>query len=269
MVIILAVINSPWKDDFFDLIANTKESIKICSPFIKYNIVEEIYNIKAEDAKVYLITNFNLANFYRKASDIEAIDYIIRNKGEVKNCQNLHAKIYIFDDRISIITSANLTSSGLSRNFEYGVICDEPSFTIEVCKNYDSLYKSRLSDQVVEDDVNEVYNILNGLPKEKKVKIPRINLHAALDEEDELLTVGYEYIEKSLSGWKLEVFKDICKIDKMIFNLDDIYKFKGELHKIFPGNNFIEAKIRQVLQGLRNIGLIKFLGNGEYKKLFL
>jgi len=36
----------------------------------------------------------------------------------------------------------------------------------------------------------------------------------------------------------------------------------------YPKNNCIEAKIRQVLQQLRNIGLIRFEGNGKYMRLF-
>ena len=40
----------------------------------------------------------------------------------VRNYQNLHAKIYLFDNKKALITSANLTNNGLYHNFEYGVL---------------------------------------------------------------------------------------------------------------------------------------------------
>jgi predicted transcriptional regulator len=37
----------------------------------------------------------------------------------------------------------------------------------------------------------------------------------------------------------------------------------------YPNNNTIRGSIRRNLQELRDLGLIKFLGNGKYKKLWL
>lgn len=51
------------------------------------------------------------------------------------------------------------------------------------------------------------------------------------------------------------------------FNLQNIYDYENYLKNLYPSNNNIRPKIRQVLQQLRDIGLIKFLGSGSYKKL--
>lgn len=51
------------------------------------------------------------------------------------------------------------------------------------------------------------------------------------------------------------------------FNLKDIYKYESFLKERHLNNNNIQAKIRQKLQKLRDLGVIQFLGNGFYKKV--
>ena len=43
---------------------------------------------------------------------------------------------------------------------------------------------------------------------------------------------------------------------------------EGFLKEKHPSNQHIPDKIRQQLQQLRDLGLIEFLGNGRYKKLW-
>lgn len=268
----LEIINSPWKNRFMQCVSETIESIQICSPFIKYDVIEEIYKYKKDKVDFDLITNFSLSSFYKRASDIEAIDYILNKNGRVKNYQNLHAKIYIFDKRTVIVTSANLTNYGLSYNYEYGILSDDYIFVDKVCKDFNSIFHSEFSGEVTKEIVNTVNDILNNIPKEKKPKFPHINLDSFLDNDipqDDLYTGGVETIENCLSGWKLAVFKQINKIDKFIFELNDVYQYKAYFQSIYPENQNIEAKIRQQLQNLRDLGLIKFLGKGRYMKLWI
>ena len=51
--------------------------------------------------------------------------------------------------------------------------------------------------------------------------------------------------------------------------LADVYEMEYLFKKKFPNNNTIKDSMRRNLQGLRDLGLIKFLGNGNYKKLWL
>jgi type II restriction enzyme len=52
------------------------------------------------------------------------------------------------------------------------------------------------------------------------------------------------------------------------FKIDDLYKYEEEFQKKHPNNNNIRPKLRQILQLLRDKGLIKFEEPGCYKKLF-
>lgn len=68
-------------------------------------------------------------------------------------------------------------------------------------------------------------------------------------------------------GWILDIMSCIDAIKKDNFNLNEIYSFEEKLKLKYPNNNFIKDKIRQQLQILRDKEMIKFLGNGQYKKL--
>lgn len=48
------------------------------------------------------------------------------------------------------------------------------------------------------------------------------------------------------------------------FSLADVYDYKNMLAGRFPNNRHVEAKIRQVLQRLRDTGLVTFEGHGSY-----
>jgi hypothetical protein len=50
--------------------------------------------------------------------------------------------------------------------------------------------------------------------------------------------------------------------------LDLIRKSNDQLQKKHPRNKNIEAKIRQQLQELGDLGLIDFMGSGYYRKLW-
>ncbi|WP_376786183.1 hypothetical protein [Enterococcus italicus] len=50
--------------------------------------------------------------------------------------------------------------------------------------------------------------------------------------------------------------------------MSEVYRYKDRLQLAHPENNHIEAKIRQVLQHLRDMGLIEFIGEGSYRKSY-
>lgn len=266
----MKIIKTPWKEEFISLVESSEQSIKICSPFVKFKVVEELYKHKNENTQFSLVTNFNLENFHKNVSDLGAMRYILDKNGEIKNYQRLHAKFYIFDNKSIIITSANLTEGGLTKNFEYGIFSDEKDIVNKVCEDFKYVCSSDLSGKINIMAVNKIKDILDTIPKEKKIKFPEITgILAEETEPDELYDGGLESIEKNLSGWKLAVFNQLNKIDDFIFSLDDIYRYKPHLEKLYPDNKNIEDKIRQQLQFLRDLGLVKFLGKGRYKKLWI
>lgn len=68
-----------------------------------------------------------------------------------------------------------------------------------------------------------------------------------------------------IRGWTLDVLRFVRCLKKDEFSLKDIYAFREDLRRLHPGNRFIEQKIRQRLQRLRDLGFVEFLGRGEYR----
>ena len=70
-----------------------------------------------------------------------------------------------------------------------------------------------------------------------------------------------------LKGWNYIVYELIKKqFNNRAFSLSDIYKYVPEFKKVYPENNHIEDKIRQILQKLRDKGLVRFIENkGKYE----
>lgn len=68
-------------------------------------------------------------------------------------------------------------------------------------------------------------------------------------------------------GWILDVLSCIEKIPTADFTLEQVYAFTKELEAKHPENNFVQAKIRQQLQYLRDQGYIDFTSRGHYHKM--
>lgn len=81
----------------------------------------------------------------------------------VRNYQNLHAKIYLFDNKKVLITSANLTNNALYRNFEYGVLIEDEKAVVD--QIYDDYIKMTCDDECGTFDLA----LLDRLEKIKKI----------------------------------------------------------------------------------------------------
>lgn len=73
--------------------------------------------------------------------------------------------------------------------------------------------------------------------------------------------------KKDGRGWIIEIMNCIDRITTETFSLNDIYRFEQELKNKYPNNRFIQDKIRQQLQVLRDEGLLEFVSRGVYKKI--
>ncbi len=68
-------------------------------------------------------------------------------------------------------------------------------------------------------------------------------------------------------GWLFETMMCIQRIPQDEFSIADVYAFAEELAVKYPRNHFIQAKLRQQLQLLRDVSYIEFLGKGRYRKI--
>jgi len=263
----MEILKTPWKDDLMKLVSQSKKSIKITSPYVKENICNELLSNKNVDAQLELITTFKLMNIHTGSLDLNGIENIINKNGVVKNYPKLHSKIYLFDDEKVIITSSNLTNGGLMNNYEYGIYTTNAEIVSKVTNDFMLLSSHENIGKVKSNDISAVREILSKIKPPRSNGFPEYKIETP-EERNDIIEIEEEILTSSLKGWKLEVFKCIQLIPNQFFSLKEIEIFEPVLREIYPKNNHIPDKIRQQLQYLRDIGLIEFLGNGQYRKLW-
>jgi type II restriction enzyme len=68
-----------------------------------------------------------------------------------------------------------------------------------------------------------------------------------------------------MRGWTLDVLNLVRSLHKQTFSLADAYMLETHLAHLHPANRHVRPKIRQQLQILRDLGLLVFIGNENYR----
>jgi type II restriction enzyme len=66
-------------------------------------------------------------------------------------------------------------------------------------------------------------------------------------------------------GWTLDVLQIVKSLNKKEFELKEVYEHEDKLANLHPNNAHVRDKIRQQLQVLRDMGFLKFHGDGSYR----
>lgn len=165
-------IHNDWLNHFIELSKKVKNEILIISPFIQLNALKTILPKHKKITDIKTITRFNLSNFYDNVSDIKALLYLMEKGASVKGIRNLHSKVYIFDSKHAIVTSANLTLAALKRNHEYGIMTSNEDEVNELVKYFNELWMnggSLLTNRKCQDwlkKIDEAYRS-RKIPKDK------------------------------------------------------------------------------------------------------
>ena len=135
---------SPWKNEFINVISETRKELFVSSPFINVEgvrILSDAVQTKSS-IEISVITNLTTQNIVNGITEPAALLELYNQFGQVKisSLGRLHAKVYLIDNTIGIITSANLTSGGLIGNFEYGVLIDDKEIISTINKDMQKYY---------------------------------------------------------------------------------------------------------------------------------
>lgn len=93
-----------------------------------------------------LITRLKLADFAAGVSDLPALRAVLDAGGQVRGIRDLHAKVFVFGSTRAAVTSANLTTRGLTSNHEFGCISEEAPFVHACSAYFDSLWDAAKTD---------------------------------------------------------------------------------------------------------------------------
>ncbi len=257
----IKITTQPIYDEFLQMCADARQNIMLCAPFVKREIVDDIVSATDRRLSMQLITNINLQSFHRRASDLGAIEKFISN-GSVYNCTTLHAKLYIFDNKKCLITSANLTTSGLRKNLECSMLTDDLDLVDSSVYEYNSIIKDNRVGKITPQSISDIGKILEKIPPVLKVVYPQFDLSATYES-------NINAIAKSLTGWRKSVFIVLNSMQEDTFSSQEVKFIAEQLKGAYPENHNREAKVRQILQQLRDTGLIEFTSPGIYRRLWV
>jgi hypothetical protein len=120
-----------WHSDLRDLLQSAKDDVLICSPFVGQRattfVAEGLPPGFSDHGRLTILTNLSVGNVCQLATDPRALQALVGtlSRTAIYHVPGLHAKAYIADDARAIVTSGNLTSGGLFRNLEYGVVISD------------------------------------------------------------------------------------------------------------------------------------------------
>jgi len=123
------LVTSPWAATFYGLLDTVEQELFVASPFISDKPLKRVVEIigskpSLDSMKVNIVTNLAIDSLLSGSLDVAALLHLVQSipNSTVTYLPSLHAKIYIVDNKVAIVTSANLTDKGLIGNHEYGTL---------------------------------------------------------------------------------------------------------------------------------------------------
>lgn len=134
------LVDHDWDKALDECVSFDHSSIRVVCPFIKCRAAHRLLKY-GPPGKIQIITRFNLGDFGAGVSDVSALKMFLDNGAEVRGVRNLHAKLYLFGQSRAVVTSANLTEAGLTRNHELGFVARDAEI-VGACHTYfDDLWR--------------------------------------------------------------------------------------------------------------------------------
>jgi hypothetical protein len=195
----LSVLSKSWLSNFLELVGNSGDCLRICSPYIGYepcSLLAEKFPVTLRDSlKFDLLTNLCRDNMVSRATDVRGLILLCDAfpRCDIRFLPQLHAKIYA-SDKAAIVTSANFTTSGFHRNLEYGIIVsDDPTVSrvFEDARSYHAIGTRVSRDELVAFDaiVQELAGLQCEMLKEVRQKARKAFEQISRSAEKQLLQI--------------------------------------------------------------------------------
>lgn len=140
-----AFYHSPWEGEFLDRFCCPRRIIRIACPFVKLRnarlLLASIPPPSGGPTLIKFLTRLNVRDCRSHVHDVTAMELLLdcpvsdRAKVEIRIDNSLHAKLYIFDEDESIVTSSNLTYAGFNTNLE-AALCSKVQSTVQSTIDY-------------------------------------------------------------------------------------------------------------------------------------
>ena len=157
---------------------SVEQDLVIASPYIKSSeakwVCDELEHRKAAGPiRLRVLTDVRSTNVLSGSLDIGALSLFSKRFPEsvLINLPRLHAKVYVADRNCALVTSANLTPSGMDFNFEFGIEFRELEFIKKVRSELESY--ARLGSILGPESIAELQTVADELSAEfQKIQNP-------------------------------------------------------------------------------------------------
>lgn len=121
-----------------ELFDDVESSVRIISPFVGTNMARLLTGSMEENPnlKVEVITRFYREDFINGVSSIDALERLNDAGVKIYALDGLHTKLYLFDNDIALLGSANFTSGGFKLNHELSLFIDEEALVNQDLQTY-------------------------------------------------------------------------------------------------------------------------------------
>ncbi len=143
-VLDVEILRSPWESALSKLVSAPEQFLMLASPFITLSVArwvgEHLVRCSPlQNPRIVCLTNLRLESVLNGSLELEGLAELGRTlrNFSVIHLPALHAKVFIADYKLAIITSGNLTHGGLRGNYEYGVALRRPELVREVRHDFE------------------------------------------------------------------------------------------------------------------------------------
>ncbi|HHJ64007.1 MAG TPA: DUF87 domain-containing protein [Aquifex aeolicus] len=121
------------------MFSRAKESVRVCSAWVKGEILKELADLVGEGVRVELVVRVSSYEDL-KITDPEVFRVVRKKGGRVYLHRKLHAKFVLVDGSCALLGSANLTRSGVGEegNVETAVYTEDP----DTVRNLEEVFES-------------------------------------------------------------------------------------------------------------------------------
>lgn len=236
-------------------------------PYVNNAIVDLADKVSRKVSRT-LITRIDLRNFAMGSSSLDSLCVIAKNGMLIRSLDNLHAKVYIFDN-VALVTSANATFNGLYRNKECGLGTNDKYVVERLARSLlEGLGADKPPRKVKMEELNalriplkSIKVFLHGLSRDDAPidNMPAIDAGFSISDEKNLLS-GFK-------GWQKLVLRGVLAMPTNEFDIDKLFIVcKPEAIKRYRNNSHKRQKLSEELQKLRDLGFVEFVKPGHYRR---
>ncbi len=228
----IELLNQNHRDAIVNAFKKTEHRIRIISPFIQESMTRYLVDSMSKGIVAQLITRFYREDFIKSVSSLTALKSLQKTGVDIYALKDLHAKLYLFDDNVAIIGSANFTGGGFGNNIELSLYIEEEYDLIAQLSEYfdkmlltiQDLGDFKVLGDKIEDEILIVQKAIKGRDQFSKPNPIRFGAEMSTKQTPDV--VPADEVE-SILGVPNE-------------GLSAILKFEGAAHRRIDPNGFYE-----------------------------